>query len=122
MSHFNARGWTWTVVDSWALVKGDATANAVEGIRREMMQSHRRAPGLSVRSYKRTVRAGGAVVPLTVIVARSKTAECTCRAQRDPVTKRPTGARHHSVDRDCSWCVEHQHFFNPERIGGHHAI
>jgi hypothetical protein len=60
----------WEVLDSWALVKGDAEdSRTIDNIKQNMKQSW---PGASVITVKRTVKAGGACIPVLAIVARRK--------------------------------------------------
>lgn len=57
----------WRAVDSWGYVKDDATRENVEATVAQMKDSHK---GARVRVFKRTVKAGNAVMPITVIVAQ----------------------------------------------------
>lgn len=57
----------WRAVDSWALVKGDAEGHSLTRAVESMKLSH---PGARVRTFKRTIKAGNAVIPCVAIVAQ----------------------------------------------------
>jgi uncharacterized phage protein gp47/JayE len=61
----------WMVLDSWAYVKTDATTDNVEATRAQMKASWANTPGARVRVFQRTVRAGGAGIAVTCIVAQA---------------------------------------------------
>jgi hypothetical protein len=61
----------WRAVDSWAYVEGDATRENVNATARQMKETHKHVAGLQVRHYKRTVKAGGAVINVVAVVARA---------------------------------------------------
>lgn len=66
-----ARSRKWSALDAWVLCRDDATQEAVAAQARQFKESWKHVPGLQVRWYRRTVKAGSAVVPVTVIVARA---------------------------------------------------
>jgi hypothetical protein len=58
----------WRAVDSWAFVKGDAESpSTIKACVDGMKQSH---PEARVRTFKRTIRAGGACIFAVAIVAQ----------------------------------------------------
>jgi len=60
------------ILDTWALVKGDAEdTRYIEQIRANMRQQWSHMAGLQVRTFKRAVKAGGAEIPVVAIVARA---------------------------------------------------
>lgn len=65
-------------VDSWAFVKGDAENKLdIRATMDNMKQSWAGTPGLTVRQFKRNVRAGGASIPVVAVVASALRCEQT---------------------------------------------
>lgn len=71
-----ARRRKYHILDSWAFVKGDATQENIDSISRSMRASWRHAhPKMEVRTFKRGLRAGGAYIDITAVVARVRLPE-----------------------------------------------
>lgn len=65
-------------VDSWAFVKGDAENKLdIRATMDNMRESWKGTPGLSVRQFKREIRAGGASIPVVAVVASALRCETT---------------------------------------------
>lgn len=88
----NLKGYVWRFVDGWVFCKGDEAQ--APSLARQFKRDHPRG---SVRTVKRSVRAGGGEIPVTVVTVREKEPKCTCGEA--------CGRRPSYLTEKCAYCV-----------------